>query len=64
MTKSAKEMYVYAINMEFCEVYNVIKKELWDRKKVSLGIITSERLPVDQVNIRLLIMIKGKILVK
>ena len=36
---------MYAINTTFGEVYNPVKKELWDRKNVSLGIITNEKLP-------------------
>jgi hypothetical protein len=44
-TDGTKKVYVYAINMTFGEVYNPVKKELWDRKNVSLGIITNEKLP-------------------
>ena len=44
-TDGTKKIYVYAIDMTFDEVYNSDKKELWDRKAVTFGIITSEELP-------------------
>ena len=47
ITDGTKKLYVYAINMTFDEVYKPMKKQLWDRKAVSFGIITSEKLPTD-----------------
>lgn len=44
-TDGSEKVYVYAIKMEFDEVYEEVKKGLWDRKNVSLGIITNGKLP-------------------
>ena len=44
-TDGTKKLYVYAINMTFDEIYNQEKKQLWDKKAVSFGIVTSEKLP-------------------
>lgn len=51
-TDGSKKLYVYRIIMAFAEVYNPVKKELWDRKAVSFGIITNEKLPLEEVSVK------------
>ena len=51
-TDGTKKLYVYRIIMGFAEVYNPVKKELWDRKAVSFGIITNEKLPAEEVSVK------------
>ena len=51
-TDGTKKLYVYRIIMAFDEVYNPVKKELWDRKAVSFGIITNEELPSEEVSVK------------
>ena len=45
VTDGTKTVFVYAIRMKFDEVSSKVKKTLWDRKSVSFGIVTNEKLP-------------------
>ena len=49
-TDGTEQVYIYAINMAFDPVYKQVKKDLWDRKDTSLGIVTSEKLPSEEVS--------------
>ena len=46
--------------MTFEEVYNPLKKRLWDRKNVALGIITSEKLP-PEVSLKFITLLCGNL---
>mgnify|MGYP002803811972 CR=1 FL=1 len=45
VTDGTKTVFVYAIRMKFDEVSSKVKKTLWDRKSVTFGIVTNEKLP-------------------